>query len=91
MEELLKNGQITLTPTALNLLSQDQLQEFSPNDFVTLLYYLGITSIKSPMGEQITFTIPNYVIGKLYWKFFINLYILIFVGDKCQVCEEIGD
>ncbi|MBF0449693.1 MAG: AAA family ATPase [Candidatus Magnetomorum sp.] len=46
-------------------------RDFNRNDFVSLLFYLGLVSIKSAFLNQLNFSIPNYVIKELYREFFL--------------------
>ncbi|MBF0451310.1 MAG: AAA family ATPase [Candidatus Magnetomorum sp.] len=52
-------------------------RDFNRDDFVSLLFYLGLISIKSAFLNRLNFSIPNYVIQELYREFFLD-----FV--KCQ-------
>lgn len=45
------------------------------DDFISLLFYTGILTIKSSKLGRTIFTIPNYVIRQLYFQFFYNLTI----------------
>jgi len=44
---------------------------FTRNDFLSLLFYLGFLTIKEEKGSLLNLGIPNYVIQKLYFDFFI--------------------
>ena len=48
-------------------------KEFSKEDFLSLLFYMGILSIKDQRGSLTILSIPNLVIEKLYSKFFIKI------------------
>ncbi|MBE2281495.1 MAG: PD-(D/E)XK nuclease domain-containing protein, partial [Ignavibacteriaceae bacterium] len=43
---------------------------FTPDDFVSLLFYNGMLTIKEVEFALIKFQIPNYVIKEIYWSFF---------------------
>jgi len=43
---------------------------FTPDDFVSLLFYNGMLTIKEAQLSFIKFQIPNYVIKEIYWSFF---------------------
>jgi Predicted AAA-ATPase/PD-(D/E)XK nuclease superfamily len=43
---------------------------FSQNDFLSLLFYLGMLTIEEVKFAGIRFKIPNYVIKKLYFEYF---------------------
>lgn len=44
---------------------------FNENDFLSLLYYLGFLSFDTSRSRIVDLKIPNYVIKKLYFDFFI--------------------
>ena len=48
-------------------------KEFERNDFISLLYYMGLLTIQDSWAGLVNFAIPNYVIEKLYLQFFISL------------------
>jgi len=48
-------------------------REFTPDDFVSLLFYNGMITIKETGLSRIVFKIPNYVIKEIYWSFFAAL------------------
>lgn len=48
-------------------------REFTPDDFVSLLFYNGMLTIKETGLSRIVFKIPNYVIKEIYWSFFAVL------------------
>ncbi|MBE2280490.1 MAG: AAA family ATPase [Ignavibacteriaceae bacterium] len=43
---------------------------FTPDDFVSLLFYNGMLTIKEAGISETKFQIPNYVIKEIYWSFF---------------------
>ncbi|MBE2280699.1 MAG: AAA family ATPase, partial [Ignavibacteriaceae bacterium] len=45
-------------------------REFTPDDFVSLLFYNGMLTIKEAGISETIFQIPNYVIKEIYWSFF---------------------
>jgi hypothetical protein len=45
-------------------------KEFDKKDFLSLIYYNGLISIKGAKGDQLNFRIPNHVIKKLYFDYF---------------------
>jgi hypothetical protein len=50
----------------------DLNQEFSRDDFITLIYSMGFITIKDEIfGEEYEFEIPNYVIKMLYFNYFV--------------------
>ena len=42
------------------------------DDFVSLMYYLGLISIQSSRYNMLNFSIPNYVIKELYRNFIFD-------------------
>ncbi|MBF0236455.1 MAG: AAA family ATPase [SAR324 cluster bacterium] len=48
-------------------------KRFSTQDFISLLFYLGLISIDTLEGNEYRFRIPNYVMEGLYWKFFAEV------------------
>lgn len=49
----------------------DLNQEFSRDDFITLIYSMGFITIKhETFGQEFAFEIPNYVIKMLYFNYF---------------------
>lgn len=45
-------------------------RDFVVNDFINLLYYMGFITQKAPHATRVKFSIPNYVIHKLYFEYF---------------------
>jgi len=67
LEELIENNSITGTIKD----RYDLNQEFSGDDFITLIYSMGFITIKKEeFGEVLEFEIPNYVIKILYFNYF---------------------
>ena len=67
LEELIENNSITGTIKD----RYDLNQNFSENDFITLIYSMGFITIKEEIfGGVYRFEIPNYVIKMLYFNYF---------------------
>ncbi|CAA6805931.1 MAG: Unknown protein, partial [uncultured Sulfurovum sp.] len=67
LEELIENNVITGTIKD----RYDLNQEFSEDDFITLIYSMGFITIKDELfGDRYRFEIPNYVIKMLYFNYF---------------------
>jgi hypothetical protein len=66
LEDLLKNENIYSDVTEQFTFEK----EFDKKDFLSLIYYNGLISIKGYKGDQLNFKIPNYVIKKLYFDYF---------------------
>ena len=47
-------------------------KQFDREDFLSLLFYMGVLGIKGRIGEEAVLSIPNLVIENLYRKFFIK-------------------
>ena len=46
-------------------------KEFTEDDFISLLFYLGLVTIKEVGISQFQYSFPNYVIKGLYWESFM--------------------
>ncbi|ETR67291.1 MAG: AAA-ATPase-like protein, partial [Candidatus Magnetoglobus multicellularis str. Araruama] len=68
LEELMTSGETPATLTPQFSFERD----FNRNDFVSLLFYLGLISIKDDHLDALIFSIPNYVIKSLYRSYFID-------------------
>jgi len=67
LEQLIENNAVT----GIIKDRYDLNQEFSENEFITLLYSMGFITIKNEaFGEVFEFEIPNYVIKILYFNYF---------------------
>jgi hypothetical protein len=82
LEELMTSGETPATLTPQFSFERD----FSRNDFVSLLCYLGLISIKEGHLDALIFSIPNYVIKSLYRSFFID-----FIKSEQHLEFEIAD
>ena len=45
---------------------------YSEKYFESLLYYMGLLTIKERVREKFIMMIPNYVIKKIYWEYMMN-------------------
>ncbi len=62
-----------LNQTRAFLTSQFSFErDFTRDDFVSLLFYLGLISVKSSFLNKLDFSIPNYAIRELYRDYFID-------------------
>lgn len=66
LERLVKEAQIDFPLTQLFNLEG----EFTDNDFLSLLFYMGMLSFQQKIGLGWRFRVPNYVIQKLYFEYF---------------------
>ncbi|MDZ7879490.1 MAG: AAA family ATPase [Saprospiraceae bacterium] len=69
LEQLVKVGHIDFTLTQLYNLEG----VFKDEDFLSLLFYMGMLSFKERTMIGWRFEIPNYVIKKLYFEYFITV------------------
>lgn len=88
LAQLVKDGYIDFRLTRLYNLELD----FSKNDFLSLLFYMGLLSFKekSPLGWRCE--IPNYVIKKLYFEYFaaIQLQQTRFAGETRPIEQALA-
>ena len=70
LDTILKTGTIEG-----KLMTKFNLEEdFTKNDFISLLYYFGYLTIKKEtLGGMLVFEIPNYVMQELYANYFLKL------------------
>ena len=67
LEELIENGSVV----GIIKDRYDLNQEFTKDDFITLIYSMGFITIQDEdFGEVLEFCIPNYVIKMLYFNYF---------------------
>jgi hypothetical protein len=71
LETLVQQGYIDFPLTRLYNLEA----EFTHNDFLSLLFYMGMLSFKEEANIGWRCEIPNYVIKKLYFEYFNALYL----------------
>jgi hypothetical protein len=71
LEILVQEGSIDFPLTRLYNLEA----EFTHNDFLSLLFYMGMLSFKEEAIIGWRFRIPNYVIKKLYFEYFNAIYL----------------
>ncbi|MCK8824189.1 AAA family ATPase [Fuchsiella alkaliacetigena] len=69
LEEIL-NGQTQKTTITRQF---SLAKEFSKEDFLSLLYYLGFLTIDSFVLNMVNLKVPNYVIKELYFDFFAKI------------------
>ncbi|MBF0103183.1 MAG: AAA family ATPase [Desulfobacterales bacterium] len=59
---------------------------FTQQDFVSLLFYMGLISIQKGIGSDVVLAIPNYVIQGLYLEFLVEV-----LQEQAQVTVESMD
>jgi hypothetical protein len=82
LDELMTTGETTATLTPQYSFERD----FDRDDFVSLLFYLGLISIQDDDLDALVFSIPNYVIKSLYRAFFID-----FIKSEQNLAFETAD
>lgn len=80
LEELVKIGHIDFPLTRIFNLEHD----FNQDDFLSLLFYMGMLTVKEPLSSDWRFEIPNYVIKKLYFEYFAAIYL-----EKTQFAKSL--
>ena len=71
LEELVKVGYIDF-----NLVRTYNLEmPFTHDDFLSLLFYMGMLTFKESKNSDWRFEIPNYVIKKLYFEYFTAIFL----------------
>jgi Predicted AAA-ATPase/PD-(D/E)XK nuclease superfamily len=71
LETLVKTGSINFSLTRIFNLEAN----FTQDDFLSLLYYMGMLTIKEVKNMRWRFQIPNYVIKKLYFEYFTAIFL----------------
>jgi hypothetical protein len=71
LESLVEDGCIDFPLTRLYNLEA----EFTPDDFLSLLFYMGMLSFREVSDIGWRFEVPNYVIKKLYFEYFTAIYL----------------
>ena len=66
LEEVLENGQVAAVITAQFSFEK----QWTRDDFISLLFYLGLLTIKNLSLGNLYFQVPNYVIRDLYYQYF---------------------
>ena len=87
LERLLQDGYIDFQLTRLYNLALN----FSEDDFLSLLFYIGMLSFKEKSRIGWRCEIPNYVIKKLYFEYFtaIQLQKTRFAEEKMPIQDAI--
>ncbi len=71
LEELVNVGYIDFSLT--RLYNVDAV--FTQDDFLSLLFYMGLLTLQESNSSDWRFKIPNYVIKKLYFEYFAALFL----------------
>jgi Predicted AAA-ATPase/PD-(D/E)XK nuclease superfamily len=88
LENLVQQGYIDFPLTRLYNLEA----EFTQNDFLSLLFYMGMLSFKEEANIGWRCEIPNYVIKKLYFEYFNAIYLAKtrFVKSTRPIAETVS-
>lgn len=88
LESVVKDGHIDFTLTRLYNLEAP----FTQDDFLSLLFYMGLLSFRDTAVIGWRFGIPNYVIKKLYFEYFTALYLehTHFAQMQRPIAQSIG-
>lgn len=68
LEDVLAKGHVRAEITTLYTFDRLWVRD----DYVSLLFYLGVLTIKGRSGVSWTFTVPNQVIKELYYDYFVE-------------------
>jgi hypothetical protein len=71
LESLVEDGYIDFPLTRLYNLEA----EFTQDDFLSLLFYMGMLSFREVSDIGWRFEVPNYVIKKLYFEYFTAIFL----------------
>jgi Predicted AAA-ATPase/PD-(D/E)XK nuclease superfamily len=71
LDRLVKTGTINFSLTRIYNLAGN----FTQDDFLSLLFYMGMLTLKDVKNMRWRFEIPNYVIKKLYFEYFTSIYL----------------
>jgi hypothetical protein len=71
LNELIDKKYIDFTLTRIFNLEAN----FTEEDFLSLLFYMGLLTFKEALSSEWRFEIPNYVIKKLYFEYFAAIYL----------------
>ena len=69
IDQLIHDGFVTSQLTEQFSFERD----FTRQDFISLLFYMGFISIENAQGPRLHFRTPNFVIKGLYWEYFTQL------------------
>jgi hypothetical protein len=88
LETLVEKGHIDFPLTHLYNLEA----EFTDDDFLSLLFYMGMLSFRGVSDIGWRFEVPNYVIKKLYFEYFTSIYLAKtrFAKSKRPIVQSIS-
>ena len=88
LERLVEDGYIDFPLTRLYNLEA----EFTQDDFLSLLFYMGMLSFREVSDIGWRFEVPNYVIKKLYFEYFTAIFLAKtrFVKTKRPIAQTIS-
>jgi hypothetical protein len=71
LDKLVKTGSINFSLTRIFNMESN----FTQDDFLSLLFYMGMLTIKEVKNMRWRFEVPNYVIKKLYFEYFTSIFL----------------
>ncbi|MEO0041697.1 MAG: hypothetical protein RL329_1145 [Bacteroidota bacterium] len=84
LNDLLENGAVhTYLTDRFNV-----AMGFGIQDIWSMLFYTGMTTIQSLSGNEWTFQMPNYVIKKLYYDYFVALSVGMDYNNLTHLIRE---
>jgi hypothetical protein len=89
LEELVKKGYADFPLTRL----YNMEAPFSNDDFLSLLFYMGLLTVKEIRSSTWRFEIPNYVIRKLFFEYFTAIFLekTKFAKSHSPIIKSIDD
>jgi hypothetical protein len=89
LEGLVKDGYLDFELTEIFNLEAT----FTQDDFLSLLFYMGMLSFRETRPVGWRFEVPNYVIKKLYFEYFTSIYLAktSFLTAKKPIREAVTD
>jgi hypothetical protein len=71
LDKLVKTGSINFSLTRIFNMESN----FTQDDFLSLLFYMGMLTLKEVKNMRWRFEVPNYVIKKLYFEYFTSIFL----------------
>ena len=86
--EIITNGTIACQLT----LSYNLQKDFSKNDFISLLFYLGYLTIQDSVYDELILKVPNDVIRSVYFDYFNEMLkkkYMVYTDDYAEAVKQI--
>ena len=89
LDKLVKTGSINFSLTRIYNMEAN----FTQDDFLSLLFYMGMLTIKDVKNMRWRFQIPNYVIKKLYFEYFTSIFLekTLFADTRIPLDDSIDE